>query len=125
MLYTIVFDAKPMIDWITGSHRLSHEELEDIIRYTYIEMLREYHHTPFLFRYQHNELDADIWQRIPITSIEWEIANEVLSYFYPIIVEQFEYISLLRYHQGLARHVFHIHHIELRHHNLYIQYRWE
>ena len=118
----MILDVGLLVNHISSDHRVQDDDIDEIIRYTYIEYLRELHLTPYLYRYQGYDIDDFIWDKIIIEGWEYEMASELLGLYYPIVQHHYE---LIRSTVPPGLSVLRIKHFHLQHKDLFIYYSWE
>lgn len=91
----MVFDVKWLIDTILSSHRLTKEELESIVRGCFILGLKEFYRSG-LWRYQHHQIDENIWTDPSVFSLEDEIEEEMLTRYYYRITTILDFVCGFR-----------------------------
>lgn len=121
-----VLDNTVVRNHILSQHRLPIEELNSLITFCYIEGLKEFYKTPFLFRINNNEIDDDIWKGVVIYEYEKEIVEELMKDLVYVIVEQYNYFieKQLQYKPPYLT-VLHIENILVTDSLVCLEYNWE
>lgn len=123
---TMVFDNRIVKDRILADHRVTDAELKQLITYCYIEGLREYYRTPFLFRFNGNHIDDDLYKGIVMYDYEKEWVDELMEDLVHLIAEQYSaFIEQQLYYKPPYLTVLHITNIIVTKATVCLEYTWE
>lgn len=100
---TIIYDVSDIMHAILEEHRMTHEDLGEVIKFLYIEEMRIYRtRTDYPNLMFYGYLIQNVYEHVPITKEEIEIIDEI----YPIFKQKLNWLvsnmvgHYLKYHDN-------------------------